>query len=98
MRWSHEDLASVHYASCIDNKRRRASRVHQLEAVSQGPASTVPPPWYDGKEMWTEDSETHIGCHNVTSLEAGDGRDFVVTARDMTANEKRTFRGSLANS
>ena len=48
--------------------------------------------------MWTEDSETHIGCHNVTSLEAGDGRDFVVTARDMTANEKRTFRGSLANS
>ena len=28
----------------------------------------------------------------VVVTEAGDGRDFVVTARDMTANERRTFR------
>ena len=28
----------------------------------------------------------------VVVTEAGDGRDFVVTARDMTANEKRAFR------
>jgi len=83
-----------------------------------------------GEVMWTEDSETHIGRHNVTPLEveqvlysqprlavpgrddttevlgqtdagrlllvvvtaAGDGRDFVVTARDMTVTEKRMFR------
>jgi hypothetical protein len=83
-----------------------------------------------GEVMWTEDSEAHIGRHNVTPLEveqvlysqprlavagrddatevlgttdagrlllvvvteATDGRDFVVTARDMTANEKRVFR------
>ncbi len=83
-----------------------------------------------GEVMWTEDSETHIGRHNVTPLEAeqvlysqprltvsgrdgttevlgqtdagrlllvvvteaSDGRDFVITARDMTATEKRTFR------
>ena len=83
-----------------------------------------------GEVRWTEDSETHIGRHNVTPLEveqvlysqprlavpgredttevlgqtdagrlllvvvspASDGRDFVVTARDMTAAEMRTFR------
>jgi len=83
-----------------------------------------------GEVMWTEDSETHIGRHNVTPLEveqvlyrqprlavagrddstvvlgqtdagrlllvvvteAGGGRDFVVTARDMTVTEKRMFR------
>lgn len=28
----------------------------------------------------------------VVVTEASDGRDFVVTARDMTATEKRTFR------
>ena len=94
---------------------------------------SVPLPWYTGvvfgEVLWTEDSETHIGRHNVTPLEveqvlynqprlavpgrddttevlgqtgsgrlllvvvteAGDGRDFVVTARDMTVAEKRAF-------
>ncbi len=98
------------------------------------PNSVVPRLWYDrvvfGEVLWTEDSETHIGRHNVTPLEveqslysqprlavpsrddtmevlgrtdasrllfvlvtkASDGRDFVVTARDMTVTEKRTFR------
>lgn len=28
----------------------------------------------------------------VVVTEASDGRDFVITARDMTDNEKRTFR------
>ncbi len=83
-----------------------------------------------GEVMWTEDSETHIGRHNVTPLEVeqvlysqprlavagrddttevlgqtdsgrlllvvvsevSDGRDFMVTARDMTVTEKRMFR------
>ena len=83
-----------------------------------------------GEVMWPEDSETHVGHHNVTPLEveqvlysqprlavpgrddttevlgqtdagrlvpslvatqASDGMDFVVTARDMTTAEKRTF-------
>ena len=101
---------------------------------SRGLARVVPRSWYTwmmfGEVMWTEDSEAHIGRHNVTPLEveqvlysqprlavagrddatevlgttdagrlllvvvteATDGRDFVVTARDMTANEKRVFR------
>ena len=97
-------------------------------------ARSVPRAWYTwvvfGEVMWTEDSETHIGRHNVTPLEVeqvlysqprlavagrddttevlgqtdsgqlllvvvtevSDGRDFAVTARDMTVTEKRVFR------
>jgi uncharacterized DUF497 family protein len=82
-----------------------------------------------GEVMWTEDSETHIARHNVSTFEveqvlysrprlavpgrddttevlgttdagrpllvvvteASDGRDFVVTARDMTTNERQLF-------
>ena len=97
-------------------------------------ARSVPRRWYTwavfGEVMWTEDSETHIGRHNVTPLEVeqvlysqprlavagrddttevlgqtdsgrlllvvvsevSDGRDFMVTARDMTVTEKRMFR------
>jgi uncharacterized DUF497 family protein len=98
------------------------------------PRCHVPLSWYIrcvlGEVMWTEDSEAHIGRHNVTPLEveqvlygqprlavpgrddttevlgqtdagrlllvvvtqAGDGRDFVVTARNMTTTERRAFQ------
>jgi uncharacterized protein len=38
-------------------------------------------------------STTAAGRHLLVVLaEAPDGRDFVVTARDMTSNEKQSFR------
>jgi hypothetical protein len=83
-----------------------------------------------GEIVWTDESETHIARHGITTYEVeetiytrprwvavgldetrlvfgqtgagryllvvvadgADGRDFILTARDMTDNEKRTFR------
>ena len=52
----------------------------------------VPLAWYDCV-VFGEVGQTDAGrLLLVVVTGAGDGRDFVITARDMTAKEKRTFR------
>jgi len=59
------------------------------QALYTRPRLAVP-----GRENTTEVlGTTTAGRHLlVVVTEAADGRDYIITARDMTTNEKRTFR------
>ncbi len=70
----------------------RPARQHPL----RGRTSPLhpPPPAVPGRESTTEVLDTTTaGRHRlVVVTEAADGRDYIITARDMTTTDKRTFR------
>lgn len=62
----------------------------EVEAVLYSqPRLTVPGRYGTTEVLGTTGAGRHL---LVVVTEAADGRDFVVTARDMTAAEQRTFR------
>jgi len=81
IRWTEDSEAHI--------ARHNITPYEVEQALYTRPRLAVP-----GRENTTEIlGTTTVGRHLlVVTTEAADGRDYIITARDMSPTEKRTFR------